>query len=176
MGRQLYLDTDEDRLPEGFTRVGYDADTGVYSYQDDEGNYWDGAPGHQYGTLRRVRTLGTELSQPTQHHKSGPRMPACGQSDNENSVCESLGADKKDIGEKDGQQLIITSREPKQTRPRAGTFSSLAGYFHRTQDKFANTGISREVSLPTPPKDENTPEKIAAPKRAVTFDQILGKG
>jgi hypothetical protein len=43
---------DEYRLPEGMRRVGYDADTQVYSYQDTDGSYWEGAPGARYGTLR----------------------------------------------------------------------------------------------------------------------------
>ena len=56
MGRWSYLDSDEDRLPSGMTRVGYDADTQVYTYRDsDDGSYWEGAPGCRYGKLHRVR-------------------------------------------------------------------------------------------------------------------------
>jgi hypothetical protein len=56
MGRWSHLDSDEERLPEGMTRVGYDADTQVYTYRDSDGSYWEGAPGCQYGTLHRVRS------------------------------------------------------------------------------------------------------------------------
>ena len=54
MGRWAHLDTDEERLPEGMTRVGYDADEEVYTYRDEHGAYWEGARGCQYGPLSRV--------------------------------------------------------------------------------------------------------------------------
>lgn len=54
MSRFSHYDTDEERLPEGMTRVGYDADTQVYTFQDADGSYWEGVPGSQYGRLRRV--------------------------------------------------------------------------------------------------------------------------
>lgn len=54
MGRWSHLDTDEERLPEGMTRVGYDADTQIYTYRDSDGSHWEGAPGSQYGKLHRV--------------------------------------------------------------------------------------------------------------------------
>jgi hypothetical protein len=55
MGRWSHLDTDEERLPEGMTRVAYDGDTQVYTYQDSDGSYWEGAPGVKYGRLYRVK-------------------------------------------------------------------------------------------------------------------------
>ncbi|OLN96977.1 hypothetical protein CCHL11_07443 [Colletotrichum chlorophyti] len=54
MSRFSHYDTDEERLPEGMQRVGYDADTGVYTYRDSDGSYWEGAPGNQDGALTRV--------------------------------------------------------------------------------------------------------------------------
>lgn len=55
MTRFSHLDTDEERLPEGMVRIAYDADTQVYTYKDTEdGSYWEGAPGCQYGKLFRV--------------------------------------------------------------------------------------------------------------------------
>lgn len=45
---------DDERLPEGMRRVGYDADTQVYTFQDSDGSYWEGAPGCEYGHLTRV--------------------------------------------------------------------------------------------------------------------------
>ncbi|KAK4232884.1 hypothetical protein C8A03DRAFT_39462 [Achaetomium macrosporum] len=56
MGRWSHLDTDEERLPEGMTRVGYDADTQIYTYRDSDGSYWEGAPGVRYGKLHRVQS------------------------------------------------------------------------------------------------------------------------
>ncbi|PWI67818.1 hypothetical protein PCL_02739 [Purpureocillium lilacinum] len=54
MSRFSHYDTDEERLPEGMSRVGYDADTQVYTFQDADGSYWESAPGCQYGQLTRV--------------------------------------------------------------------------------------------------------------------------
>lgn len=47
-------DDDSTRLPEGMRRVGYDADTQVYTFQDADGSYWESAPGCEYGQLTRV--------------------------------------------------------------------------------------------------------------------------
>ncbi|MCJ1383305.1 hypothetical protein MMC17_006418 [Xylographa soralifera] len=54
MGRWSQYDEDDCRLPEGMQRVGYDADTQIYTYQDSDGSYWEGAPGARYGGLRQV--------------------------------------------------------------------------------------------------------------------------
>ncbi|CAM1505852.1 Fc.00g114890.m01.CDS01 [Cosmosporella sp. VM-42] len=54
MSRFSRYDTDEERLPEGMTRAGYDADTQVYTFRDSDGSYWESAPGNQYGHLTRV--------------------------------------------------------------------------------------------------------------------------
>ena len=54
MSRFSRYDTDEERLPDGMTRVGYDADTQVYTFQDSDGSLWESAPGCQYGQLTRV--------------------------------------------------------------------------------------------------------------------------
>lgn len=55
MSRFSRYDTDDERLPDGMTRVGYDADTQVYTFQDSsDGSYWESAPGNQYGQLTRV--------------------------------------------------------------------------------------------------------------------------
>lgn len=54
MSRFSRYDTDEERLPDGMTRVGYDADTQVYTFQDADGSLWESAPGNEYGQLTRV--------------------------------------------------------------------------------------------------------------------------
>ncbi|KAF2994683.1 hypothetical protein E8E13_002064 [Curvularia kusanoi] len=48
-----YRDDDDDasRLPEGFERVGYDADTQVYTFKSPEGELYESAPGNRYGEL-----------------------------------------------------------------------------------------------------------------------------
>ncbi|KAK0649311.1 hypothetical protein B0T16DRAFT_129086 [Cercophora newfieldiana] len=54
MGRWAYLDSDEERLPEGMRRVAYDAATQTYTYEDADGAKWQGVPGARYGQLHRV--------------------------------------------------------------------------------------------------------------------------
>ena len=54
MGYKADLDYDNDRLPHGMTRVGYDESTQIYTYRDSDGSYWQGPPGSRYGTLYRV--------------------------------------------------------------------------------------------------------------------------
>ncbi|KAI9896491.1 hypothetical protein N3K66_008663 [Trichothecium roseum] len=54
MSRFSRYDSDEERLPEGMVRVGYDADEEVYTFQDTDGSLWESAPGNQYGRLTRV--------------------------------------------------------------------------------------------------------------------------
>jgi hypothetical protein len=54
MGRWSHLDSDEERLPWGMKRIGYDSDTQTYTYRDSDGSLWEGTSGSQYGTLRRV--------------------------------------------------------------------------------------------------------------------------
>lgn len=46
-------------------RVGYDADTQTYTYQDENGTYWEGPEGARYGTLRRGTS--TDLYLPDLH-------------------------------------------------------------------------------------------------------------
>lgn len=55
MGRWSQYAEDEYRLPDGMARVGYDADTEIYTYRDADGSYWEGVPGAQYGVLKRVQ-------------------------------------------------------------------------------------------------------------------------
>ncbi|KAI0901631.1 carbohydrate-binding module family 50 protein [Annulohypoxylon nitens] len=59
MGRWSQYDTDEERLPEGMQRIGYDADTQTYTFRDRDGSIWESAPGNQYGQLHRINTTYT---------------------------------------------------------------------------------------------------------------------
>ncbi|PBK85370.1 hypothetical protein ARMGADRAFT_1169644 [Armillaria gallica] len=45
---------DSSRLPEGFRRIGYDADTMRYTFTDKQGKLYRSAPGEEYGTLTPV--------------------------------------------------------------------------------------------------------------------------
>ncbi|KAJ7046871.1 hypothetical protein C8F04DRAFT_212644 [Mycena alexandri] len=52
MGRWTQYDEDSYRLPEGMVRVGYDADTGEYTFRDRSGTYFNGVSGCHYGPMR----------------------------------------------------------------------------------------------------------------------------
>ncbi|KAI5926502.1 hypothetical protein F4810DRAFT_541605 [Camillea tinctor] len=54
MGRWSQYDTDEERLPEGMQRIGYDADSQIYTFRDADGSIWESAPGNRYGHLHKV--------------------------------------------------------------------------------------------------------------------------
>ncbi|KAF5385074.1 hypothetical protein D9615_000991 [Tricholomella constricta] len=54
MGRWTQYDEDEYRLPEGMKRIGYDADTGRYQFQDRDGSVWQGAEGAEFSEMTRV--------------------------------------------------------------------------------------------------------------------------
>ncbi|KAK0205212.1 hypothetical protein DFS33DRAFT_1326657 [Desarmillaria ectypa] len=50
---------DSYRLPEGFRRIGYDADTMRYTFSDKRGKLYQSAPGEDYGTLTPVISAST---------------------------------------------------------------------------------------------------------------------
>ncbi|USP78690.1 carbohydrate-binding module family 50 protein [Curvularia clavata] len=62
MGRWTDMDSDAERLPSGFERVGYDADTQIYSFRDSDGNMYESEPGNRYGELRLVGSLSRQPS------------------------------------------------------------------------------------------------------------------
>lgn len=72
MGRWAYLDTDEERLPEGMRRVGYDARTQTYTYRDADGSAWEGVPGARYGRLQRANTEPRRAVAATTYGSMGP--------------------------------------------------------------------------------------------------------
>ncbi|KAL2128354.1 hypothetical protein VTI74DRAFT_9295 [Chaetomium olivicolor] len=111
MGRWSHLDTDEERLPEGMTRVGYDADTQVYTYRDSDGSYWEGAPGCQYGKLHRVRSATPPLPSvviPTDIQGDEQPYVLYDRDDDDSNFDEHLkegihgGGDEKTLGSKGG--------------------------------------------------------------------------
>jgi LysM domain-containing protein len=75
-------------------RVGYDADTGVYTYQDADGSYWEGSPGARYGELRR----GTAQSQARSilTHTNASVVVGDGEPPESNDDDHLLGTSKKD--------------------------------------------------------------------------------
>lgn len=56
MGYWSQFDEDSTRLPEGFKRIGYDADTATYTYEDSDGNRYEGAPSCEYGVLTKIES------------------------------------------------------------------------------------------------------------------------
>lgn len=42
---------DSERLPEGFTRIGYDADEQIYTFSGPDGRTYQSEPGNRYGNL-----------------------------------------------------------------------------------------------------------------------------
>ncbi len=53
MSRWSHLDSDEERLPEGFERIGYDGERYTYRNTQD-GSLWAGPAGARYGGMRKI--------------------------------------------------------------------------------------------------------------------------
>ncbi|KAF2437224.1 carbohydrate-binding module family 50 protein [Karstenula rhodostoma CBS 690.94] len=51
MGRWADAESDAERLPEGFQRIGYDADTETYTFRAPDGQIYESASGNRYGEL-----------------------------------------------------------------------------------------------------------------------------
>ncbi|KAK1221639.1 hypothetical protein PQX77_015554 [Marasmius sp. AFHP31] len=54
MGRWTQYDEDSYRLPEGFKRVGYDADRQKYIFEDAAGATWEGREGEEFGEMKKI--------------------------------------------------------------------------------------------------------------------------
>lgn len=62
MPRRFSVDGDDSRLPDGMTRIGYDADTQTYTFRDNsDGSLWEGPPGCEYGRMTRVAAAAPKL-------------------------------------------------------------------------------------------------------------------
>lgn len=79
MGRWSQYDTDEERLPEGMVRIGYDADDQTYTFKDtNDGSIWESAPGSQYGRLTRISgpsSSAPSTSRPNESYSDGDAPP-----------------------------------------------------------------------------------------------------
>ncbi|KAK8095736.1 peptidoglycan-binding LysM domain-containingprotein [Apiospora kogelbergensis] len=78
MGRWSQYDTDEERLPEGMVRIGYDADDQTYTFRDtNDGSIWESAPGNQYGRLTRISGPSSSSSgrHPNETYSDGDAPP-----------------------------------------------------------------------------------------------------
>lgn len=75
MGRWAQLDSDEERLPEGMVRIGYDADDETYTFRDQrDGSIWESAPGCRYGGLHKI-SEGTRTNNNQQSTTPAPPPP-----------------------------------------------------------------------------------------------------
>ncbi|KAK7537430.1 uncharacterized protein J3D65DRAFT_380980 [Phyllosticta citribraziliensis] len=75
MNRYSRYDEDSYRLPEGMTRVGYDADEQKYIFRDRSGNEWASRSGEAYGKLERIGWDGGRLLKTSPTFSSG-KAPA----------------------------------------------------------------------------------------------------
>ncbi|GAW22245.1 hypothetical protein ANO14919_117810 [Xylariales sp. No.14919] len=73
MARWSEYDTDEERLPEGMQRIGYDADTQTYTFRDAQGAIWESTPGNRFGHLQRVND--TTRPPYSEDNESSPTQP-----------------------------------------------------------------------------------------------------
>ncbi|XP_006455273.1 hypothetical protein AGABI2DRAFT_194905, partial [Agaricus bisporus var. bisporus H97] len=64
MGRWTQYEEDSARLPTGMKRIGYDADTQRYKFQDEKGVLYESEPGSAYGTLRPIAERDIRKSRP----------------------------------------------------------------------------------------------------------------
>lgn len=64
MNRWSQFAEDPQRLPEGFVRISYDADTQVYTFRDSNGTLYRGTSGAEYGTLTPISSSHSVLGRP----------------------------------------------------------------------------------------------------------------
>ncbi|KAI1310849.1 carbohydrate-binding module family 50 protein [Xylaria venustula] len=157
MPRWSEYDTDEERLPEGMQRIGYDADTQTYTFRDTDGSIWESAPGNQYGQLRRV---------------SAPALPSYGE-DDESSPTHPLNYSGPDPSDRPGSWR-------QEMMPLLNWFL-LVGLFLLVVVWFITGGSKGSTEVVRSCGDEETPYKIVAgdtcwavaEARSITVDALL---
>ncbi|KAH8831473.1 hypothetical protein DL96DRAFT_1812327 [Flagelloscypha sp. PMI_526] len=76
MSKFLQFDDDKYRLPEGFKRVAYDADTQRYTFRSPEGELWEGEPGEEFGNMTLAKLRGTEYTRPLAFENEDSQLSA----------------------------------------------------------------------------------------------------
>ncbi|KAJ6782064.1 hypothetical protein PWT90_03142 [Aphanocladium album] len=162
MGCRQHCDTDEERLPEGFTRIGYDADSGVYSYQDGDGSYWDGAAGRRYGPLKR-REENSELATYPEDEASN-KSDATAEADDSSTQAGGAAEETPSVG-KDRDET------------RRGIYARLTRYCRHAHVPSTRNLTSENASTLSCSEVLKTdhPEQTMELRRATTFDDILGR-
>lgn len=120
-------DADEDNLPQGMTRTGYDADTETYTFSSADGSIWEGSPGSRYGNLTRV---GLPVRQPSDAHRV-PTEGLAPSSPGQTSDSEKASADSNVEGTPSGRRrsasrvlLRCVSKVTSSLRPRSNSQTS----------------------------------------------------
>lgn len=165
----LDLDTDNERLPDGLSRVGYDADTGTYSYQDSDGRSWEGVPGHRYGAL----TLVGNSSRTSPFEVPDHMMDDSQVGEVENFLC-GYNANKKALDRHEKHSSIV-AQVKKRVQKRLKALSELTGPFLHTQTDVVMTVDSQGALRRSPTEKNVVSQKPANVNRAVTFDEILNQ-
>jgi hypothetical protein len=70
---QLNFFQDDYRLPEGMRRVGYDADTGKYTFVDENHAYYLGESGAEYGVMTAIEPDDSIFREPNDPSKVAPQ-------------------------------------------------------------------------------------------------------
>ncbi|KHN94084.1 uncharacterized protein MAM_08093 [Metarhizium album ARSEF 1941] len=182
MGHRSHLDPDDERLPEGISRVGYDADTESYTFQDRSGAYWEGKPGRRYGPLRRVHTSpNVRTAPPDAPHMTRVDEPARdaregGVSEDETGLCQGPRVESRDWDAGRCCEKHKATWEEKHHRTVTRRFSRLAGYLRGSlpERKTATRGL-REKTFPMSKGGTSMSSRSWALDRAVTFDEILAR-
>ncbi|KAJ4482052.1 hypothetical protein J3R30DRAFT_3402705 [Lentinula aciculospora] len=129
MGRWTQYDEDAYRLPDGFRRVGYDADTGQYTYEDKSGCTWNGAPYQKYGVM----------------HRASPHLPT-------SAIPRNLAERIRSFSASASRHLgHIQVREQKEPAPPERTIQKSKGSGYSRESP-----VKRSVSVDTPSKGNLT--------------------
>ncbi|KAK0229784.1 hypothetical protein EDD85DRAFT_956881 [Armillaria nabsnona] len=137
---------DSFRLPEGFKRIGYDADTMRYTFTDKHGKMYRSAPGEEYGTLT-----------PVAFSASTDRPGAFSDGESPKPVESTSPAPKltfSDFLPPSAMTSATSSLDHYAPAPRLGVVQSI----HRTITSAYTKGSANRASLPThrppPPRED----------------------
>ncbi|KAK0499982.1 hypothetical protein EDD18DRAFT_1147908 [Armillaria luteobubalina] len=74
MSRWSQYNEDSCRLPEGFRRIGFDADTKRYTFSDKRGRLYQSASGEEYGTLTPIVSTSTSRPEAFYSDRQKPKV------------------------------------------------------------------------------------------------------
>jgi hypothetical protein len=164
MGRWAHLDTDEERLPEGMIRIGYDADRQVYTYRDrHDQSIWEGAPGCKYGRLHQIS-------------RGAPRLPSvfidAVEGEEPDYVLHDPDIDDFLAGADPSPQSPI-SPVGADLSPQTTTSTRGEGLSRQTTSTSRGEGLSRQTTSASRP--EEPPTQVATARRVADIFRIPRK-